>query len=241
MTVILCENFDINRLTFSEMDFNNCYNSNQGISFPNYDDKPFIFQTSAIKIFKFGMPLSKDENERSRFYLKLHLDKEQPACSDLEKMLTQIDHNISTNKDKYLGILQKNTKYCPAIRIQNEEKYSFIDSEEERVEVDPVQHKYCKFKFHLNILNGENETSIFIKENDKICKLELKTMQEVEKYLRYKSEFRAIVHMNKLWINKNKNDEGLREYGITMKLLSLEIKPFTRLRLHDIFQEYKFV
>lgn len=240
MNIILCSEFDIKKLSFTEIDFNNPYNKKQGISFPNYDNKHLIIQTSTIQILKLGIPkLSEYYNtDQTRFFIKLYMDPNQKNCKKLEDVLNSIDEYIINHKDSILGKYNNNVEFCPTIRKMTDDSYAFID---DNIIRPREEIKYCKLKFRLSPINKLNETSIFIKENGSIKKMELKRLEEIEKYFRYYCYFRAIIHINKLWITKTRNDKGLREFGLSLKLLSLEITPFKKQRLHEIFQEYRFI
>lgn len=244
MQEIFCHEFDNNKLSFTEIDIYNEYNKSQGISYPMYDNKYFIFKTGDIKITQYGLPCLGDyyKTDFQRCFIKVPLDPQQQNCVYLSDMLDKVFKYVVDNRKKIFGKFDDLIgKFVPLVK----KPHSFVLDEDDKKnkKLENKFHKmnHCKFKFNKKFPSGEIKTPIFLNENGQIKKLNITTATELSEYLKFGSTFQAIVKVDKLWMDKHPNDEDGRNVGITLKILQMEITPLVKIPTIDqYYNVYRF-
>jgi len=217
---IMCNQFEISKYSYSELEKDNERNTAQMISYPRYDhpkvgEFSFIFQTPEIEITSYGLP-RKDEKwykeDHQRSFLKVPLDDSQESCVQLRKMLEQIDNYTDSNRKEILGKYSSsklNFRYQPIVREpQTTDDLELIEDDEGKKEASAKPRpKYCKFRFDTEYPSRNIRTAFYVKNTDpkaskKIEQKSLKTATELEDYLTWGSKVRMIVMANKLWAAK---------------------------------------
>src|SRR5580692_3895964 len=93
------KDFDITKLTFTEVDFKSDRTPMQGIAFPGYyyssgQSSTLVFKTGPICLVQYGIPKLSPKwikDDRDREYIKVPYDLTQPSCVSLFSMLKSID------------------------------------------------------------------------------------------------------------------------------------------------------
>jgi len=219
-SIHLCDKIDTTKLSFSKF---KSVGANS-ISFPCYDNGPFIFQTPKIKMTSYGIPPLNSYlpgNDNSRSFIKIPIDPNQPECLKLEKMLSDIDMFIVNNKEIFNGIQQniQNIQYEPTVKNPTP-THSTVDFD-------------MSFTFKPSIL-----TSIFVKNGTDTKKIIVNNIDDIANHLTFGSSFRGIVRVNKLFVATSPSlpPKG----GLSLKLLSLEITPCDKLQF-DPFNIFKLL
>lgn len=244
--MIHCKDFDISKFNVPEVNFDDNFSKMMGFAFPKYNGKPFIFQTGYIKLrndsndidnkcFNFwGVPKKNCafyDNQKRTF--NIYESKEQPSCQELFGMMKKIDHymNKMSNAKNLFSInpdtpnlytnLYKTFKYLNIIRTNQEGNYN------NKV----IRYPKCSFKYLLDTKGGyDNEvllTKVFKRNtiDSKPVPLNIKNLDELCDTIKYGDTVRMIVRANHVWAIKKVHGGNKKDFGITFKILQLEIIP----------------
>ena len=220
--VVQLDDFDVKKLSFGEL-FKN--NSPLLISLPNYGDDCMIIQIPKFKITQYGIPILGKfiPVDSKRCFIKCPLDPNQENCLKIENMLDKIDKFIIDNQQKILGNNYKMFKYLPLIK--NPIEYDFDNESKNKNK----KFKYWNPQFDLTYPQGLINTSIFITDPlnplNQPIKENIKTVTDICEYLKFGSEIRMIIMMNKLWISTQSHlQTKLRDFGIKAREFILNNK-----------------
>lgn len=240
-------------------------------SHPNGGDGGFVFQTDWINFTQYGLPKKGTKagdyymEDKDRCFLKVPLDKSQEACVQLENMLMEIDKynvknvetifkNFAASKNVTPAKAAKLFTYQPAVRTpQDDDELAEVDGKPSNSNTGSgkpktERFKYCKMQFNSSYPDKTITTQVYLREgegeNVKITEVSPKTPTELEDLgLGWGSSVRMIVMINKLWAAKSTNQTTkTRSYGISMKIMQLEIIPRVRQgSIKDQFTKYAFI
>jgi hypothetical protein len=244
--VIDCDQVNVKRLSFTELDGNR--NKTQQICFPYYEYMPgtkknFLFKTGPIKIVQYGIPGITEHTERwiksddDRAYVRIPYDETQKDCVNLFQMLLKIDDVMINNfQQKIFGSNANKYKYVPLVKDPPEIDDIAINSKNRNVPQKP-RLRFCKAKFDTDFNDKKILTGIFVKIDGKAVKQSVTTMTDVHKFLCWNSTARFVLLMNKLWANKTMVN-GQRNFGLMLKCLQVEITemPESRLSIKEAFR-----
>jgi hypothetical protein len=95
--------------------------------------------------------------------------------------------------------------------------------------------KYMKLKIDTDYNTGDVKTRIMVKEESGRKKLDdIKTITDLTKYIRYKSNIRMVVTINKLYATRAKVGDK-KKYGLTFKILQVECEaPINKAAQYDM-------
>lgn len=260
--LVKCQNADIEHSYFyTGLDFKKSdRNKAQMVAFPRYiysqgEESNFCFQTDWIQITNYGLPTLgiyyKFDKERN--FVKIPFDEQQPNCMKLKKMLASIDDktprldNIIFKKKA----LADAYTYQPIVRKPQPKKdvRSLIDEDGKKEDkIEKPKPEYCKMVFNKKHDTDEITTVFYIrtphpeKPGEYISKkTSIRSATELEKYLTFLSRCRMIVMVNKLWAAKNADKNGVYNYGVTLKIIQMEIEPKELKKgVIEQFQEWAF-
>ena len=171
-------------------------------------------------------------------------------------MLSSIDEYVQNNNLTLLGSMAgpqgkflKLFKYQPIVRDPPE-----IDETAEEMEAnadkkkypDRERFKYAKFKLNVTYPDNKICTTFFIKSADPNSteaprEERFETASQLEDYVRWGSKIRCIVMANKFWAAKSKNATGTRPYGVSFKILQMQIIPREVMgSVSKVFSTYAF-
>lgn len=252
-----CEDFDIDKLTFSVLDKSDdskFSKMSQWMIFPKYkyDDEVEqipIFTTGVIKFVQYGVPKLGSEyvkTDNDRTFIRVPLDESQPACVNLDKMFSSIDEYFGKqeNAEKFIGsdfFNQKNKPvYTTTIREPIEDEDGVVKKGKNQV----PRMKSLKFKLNIDFNTKAIETLVFDSTGGKKpVKIDnINTVSDLTKYFGYNCSARFVVMINKAWVDKKQKDKNSpKSYGITMKILQIEIiEEPSGGGVKDKFNEYAF-
>ena len=162
-----------------------------------------------------GQPLS--EIERGKLKVPFNLD--DPESKALYDLLVNVDKKCATEREQIFGDKKKANAYVyqPIVRR------AVLDPDAD--ENAPEKPDY--FVLKLDFENGTKllRTELWMNEDRKRSQIAVTSLDDLQKYLRYKCEFRPIFTFCKLFSSKGANSEGKRTYGIGLKLKMVEVKP----------------
>lgn len=258
---LLCHQFDIKRFSYTEFDRNNKLIKTQMIAYSryNYPDRgeaSFVFQTPEIRITQYGLPRISEfyPTDDKRNFIKVPFDPHQNECLILEKMLREIDTYTASQKKELFGKFANAYTYQPIIREPATDQIDLVEDDSEDSE-NPKNKKedgsikenkqeffkYCKMKLSISYPEKIIQTKVYIKGKDKkVEQVSVKTASDLEEYIKFGSKIRFIAMINKLWAQKNKNDAGVRKYGVSIKIIQMEIELPDKTSIHEAFNKYAF-
>ena len=162
-----------------------------------------------------GQPLS--EIERGK--LKVPFNFDVPESKALYDLLVSIDKKCAAEREQIFGDKKKANAYVyqPIVRR------AVLDPDAD--ENAPEKPDY--FVIKLDFENGTKllRTELWMNEDRKRSQIQVTSLDDLQKYLRYKCEFRPIFTFCKLFSSKGANSDGKRTYGIGLKLKMVEVKP----------------
>jgi len=177
-----------------------------------------------------GVKIPLEANPNVHEESKESLQKRSSKLAKFRSTLEGIDKHMVSNEMKIqlFGSVSKAKKYeyVPLVRHPQEID---SDSDDEDGEEKEVKHRpvYCKSKIDLVWgTDDEVQTKVF-RENDESSGPEdkylevddVKTLEDLRKYMRYMSVNRYVFHFCKLWCDKQPANGGkYKKYGITLKI-----------------------
>lgn len=235
----LIKDFDITKFEIGEI----TKNLIQMIAIPQYDKKPFVFQTDFIHLTTYGIPrfnCSYHQTDYQRQYMHLPLDPQQPSCTILEKKLNEIDDKICNNKENIFKPLESkkiidSMSYGPCVKEKIDDD---MDYNKNFKKIKKIKPKYCKLKINPNVVklfvrDTEDSPPYYVKTN---------TITDIEQYVCFKSLIKLIVVMDKLWANKILNHHTKhRNYGVSLSIIAIDVIPYRVPSVRDYYVSYKFV
>ena len=162
-----------------------------------------------------GQPLS--DIERGK--LKVPFNFDDPESKALYDLLVAVDKRCAAEREQIFGDKKKANAYVyqPIVRR------AVLDPDAD--ENAPEKPDY--FVLKLDFENGSKNlrTELWLNEDRKRSQVQVASLDELQKHLRYKCEFRPIFTFCKLFSSKGANADGKRTYGIGLKLKMVEVKP----------------
>jgi hypothetical protein len=90
----------------------------------------------------------------------------------------------------------------------------------------PVKPEYFTVKFDMEYESGNIKTKVYQNIDGDRKEVETTSMDDVQKYIRYKCELRPVFAISKLYASKtSKGTDGKRDYGLGLTLKHVEVKP----------------
>jgi len=175
---IKCEDFDIKKYSYTELDKKNKFLKNAYIAYPRYTamvkgvetTNSFLFQFGPIKITQGGIPQSTADNPEINYYdtddkrqfMRIANDPDQANCAKLFSMLGKIDrfNKNPKTKRKIFSVISKSKdigkmfNYSPLVRVpvkkQTLEDDDDDDDDDDKKDEVRVRWPTCKMKFAIN-------------------------------------------------------------------------------------------
>jgi len=162
-----------------------------------------------------GQPIS----DRERGKLKVPLSLDNPETKKFHELLTAIDKKCEDEKEKIWGDKKKANvyKYQHMVRQPPEDPDAPEDA--------PVKPDYITLKFDLDYNSGAIKTKVYLNNDGDRSEVATPTLDDVQKHVRYKCEFRPVFSLCKLFGAKSADADGKRKYGFGLKLKHIEVKP----------------
>ena len=167
-----------------------------------------------------GQPLS----DRERGKIKIPFDMDNAESKKLYELLSAIDKKAETEKELIFGDKKKASiyKYQPIVRQASENP----DAPEDAI----IPPDYFVIKFDLDWSTGNVNTKLFVNDAGERTEVNIVTVDDLSKYIRYKCEFRPIFSICKMFAARSADSEGKRKYGFGLKLKLIEVKPMKSMK-----------
>jgi len=245
----LSSNFDKSKFSITTLDIKKQReNSPQFVSWQNYNGGRMVFQINKTILTQHGMPQLSQyyETDAKRSFIKYPFDPEQKNSMEIQGIIKQLDDYCVKNQKKILGDkLYKKYTYLPSLKTPVEPDELDLVDEETAPKEKKVRFSYVKLRLGLDLEKNittkvysntktvDTETN---KEKSNIKKEAVKTASDLYQIMPYRSTIRLIVQGYKVWFAKNKNQEGTRMWGLSFKILQLEIEPYLSASLKNDFE-----
>jgi len=167
-----------------------------------------------------GQPLS----DRERGKIKIPFDLDNEDSKKLYNLLCAIDKKAETEKEQIFGDKKKASiyKYQPIVRQPAENPDAAEDA--------PISPDYFVIKFDLDYNTGNVNTKLFVNDDGDRNEINILTVDDMMKYVRYKCEFRPIFSICKLFAARSADSEGKRKFGFGLKLKMIEVRPMKNMK-----------
>lgn len=204
----------------------------QQLSYINnkFNESKIIFQTPYIITETYGIPKEGPfyPNERARAFYKL------PFCHDRKKYLDYVKYDeieLLYNKMKEIDDYFMSDEFKEKMFGKNKNKYEYqplvkspriSDDEDRRIlEFTPP---YMKIKFDLDYNTKVPKLALFDKNVDGTVKnlIDLKQIDDIQNYIKYLTKVRFIIEFNRVYVIKNINANGKKNYGVMLKISTVE-------------------
>jgi hypothetical protein len=239
MPTVTYKDFDLSKLTFTPPIENKLIpkiTEYQLMSMPQYaegDGKSSMptIQGPWMKLDNYGIPSKLDKtgkprlnranqplSDKERGNLKIPFDLEDPKSKALYDLLCSIDDKAESEKEQLFEGRKKAYfyKYQPIVRQPPVNPDAADDAE--------PKPDYFVIKFDFDVKTGAMKSEVFENNDGERTQMNVTTLDDAQKYVRYMCEFRPVFKLAKLFSSKASND-GKRSYGIGLKLVKIEVKP----------------
>jgi hypothetical protein len=238
--------FDYTKLIINQVE-DNKLNPAQKLTIPKikqdqYGDSLVQIQTHPIYFFTYGIPKEGTyyKDDASRSFVKIPEDINDPKSVDFFNRMEQVDKFMVSpeGKKKVFGSekIANNYVYQPIVRVpenKEEEEEDEDDNNKQKAKkqnnvknLDIPRPRYMKVKIDLDWETKAIKTKILNKDEDgkRVPVQGVSTLDDVIKYIRYKSTSTFVIMMNKIYASKNKLGDS-KKYGIGFKLVQSLSEP----------------
>ena len=235
MPTVKYTNFDLSKLSLSTPVENTVIpeiTKYQLMSIPDYDSTGMpTIQGPWMHLDYYGIPSKNDKSgkarlsntgqpltdrERGKFKVPFNFDNQE--SKKLYDLLHSLDQKADSDREQIFGDKKKASayKYQTIVRQPAEDPDAPEDA--------PEKPEYFVMKLDFD-KNGAMKTKVFVNDNGERTEMEIHSLEDVQKHLRYKCEFRPIFTLSKLFSARAASDDGKRKYGFGLKLKMVEVKP----------------
>lgn len=218
---------DVSNIVVSEVKDND-RSTAQKIAMVNYMGKngksKFNIRTPIINIFEGGIPPN-----HAQFYptdahrakgVKLPFDVNNPASVEFKKTIEAIDEYFDSEefRQKIVDDIGGNVngyEYQPIIREGAE-----TDDDKKRAD-------YIKVKLELAYETDTMLTKLQMRKKDgEVVDIDVKTIDDMVKYFRYKSNVECVLNTNKLYVKNLAEGKKVKKktYGVMLKIVSIIVE-----------------
>jgi hypothetical protein len=248
--------FEPNRIHFTDLEENK-RSKGQKIAYVRYNDKKkgdttLFLQTPKIHLNTYGIPKAGDyySDNKQRSFIKVPLNTEEAETKLFYDKLSELDKYLDSDemRIKIFGSLKKSKgyKYNPIVRqvaAQTIEENSDSDSDDDgkTQQIKKTTYPrppYFKAKMNLDWDSGNITTKMFKLVDGERVKSPVKTLENVEELVTFMSTIRMVLMPNKLWALKTFDG---KKYGLSFKIMHLEVEPVQRRSLKEYFENDAFV
>lgn len=248
--VIRYKNFDPVNFEFPKDNKRNDFQEYKFVSYKVGDRNisPLI-QTPQMTLTTYGIPdagMIGYETDKKRSFIKVPLNSGQNKHGQASKQeeeflkfLKSVDDYLSSTevKNSLLGGASKAKKYVysPLVKepVELDDEPDKDDTEEyEKWQKRQAAYRPLFFKPKLSVeLEGEDVTSVktaikVINEDGKKETIEVKSIDDIKKYVRFGCKMKLLLSPCKLWIARNPmNGAKVKLYGLTLKIFQMEVVP----------------
>lgn len=239
----------------------NEYSKTQKIGFVRYDHPKLgqtglVLQTPSTVLERGGIPPLNEtycKTDEQRENMKFPLNEQNKKSLLMVNKLSELDNVVTT---KFAPLFFKNKiskyQYTSIVREPNLCESDEEDDEEtknKKVKKNESRMKYFKAKFDVDFKTKAMKTLFYRKlsseESAEVGKkreqIFIKTMTEASDFVKFGSNVKLIVSVNKLWVSTTPNDSGKYTYGVGLKILQIEVESSKPTNITNSFGQDAFL
>ena len=189
----------------------------------SYSEIMCQIQSPDIRLFTYGIPRENKKyyaTDKSRCFVKIPEDVNDPKSVAFFSKLEQVDKMFDTDeyRTKQFGKNAKSYKYVPIVRVRNQDEDD--DDEESKPKNTEPSPRYIKVKVQNDYETGNILSKCFVKNGSERTPVDdIVTIDDLAKYVRYRSTIKMVFIFNKSYMSKNKvANSDFKNYGITLQL-----------------------
>ncbi len=225
------QDFDAKDLTITKFEDNE-RSKGQLIGYPRFknDGQALMLQGPWIKMNSYGVPQLGEyyKSDSDRAFIKIPLDvNSSPEVREFYEKLVNIDEVMQSKefKNTQFGSKASKYKYVPIVRVPQDDEGE-VDEKKKKYPRPP----YIKVKLDTTWPETEIKTQVFtsiMKDGKREReKQQVKSVDEFANIVRFLSSIRPIIRPVKGWCEKKaKMGNDNMQYGITFKLIKIEVEP----------------
>jgi hypothetical protein len=224
------QDFDVKDLSFTKFEENERSKA-QNLAFPRFkESQRLMLQGPWIDMNAYGVPQLGEyyKTDKDRAFIKIPLDLNNPEVKEFYEKLQSIDELMSSKefKAQQFGDKAKKYKYAyPICRVPIDD-----DEDEDKKKSKYPRPPYMKVKLDATWPETKILTQVFtsvMKDGKREReKQEVESVDDFANVVRYLSKIRPIISPVKAWCEKKgKMGKDFLEYGITFKLVKVEVEP----------------
>lgn len=225
------QDFNASDLSFTKFEENERSKA-QNLAFPRFkESQRLMLQGPWIDMNAYGVPQLGEyyKTDKDRAFIKIPLDLNNPEVKEFYEKLQSIDELMSSKefKAQQFGDKAKKYKYAyPICRVPIEDD----DEDEDKKKSKYPRPPYMKVKLDATWPETKILTQVFtsvMKDGKREReKQEVESVDDFANVVRYLSKIRPIISPVKAWCEKKgKMGKDFLEYGITFKLVKVEVEP----------------
>ncbi len=225
------QDFNASDLSFTKFEENERSKA-QNLAFPRFKEtQRLMLQGPWIEMNAYGVPQLGEyyKTDKDRAFIKIPLDLNNPEVKEFFEKLQSIDELMSSKefKAQQFGDKAKKYKYAyPICRVPIEDE----DEEEDKKKSKYPRPPYMKVKLDATWPETKILTQVYtsvMKDGKREReKKEVESVDDFANVVRYLSKIRPIISPVKAWCEKKgKMGKDFLEYGITFKLVKVEVEP----------------
>ncbi len=225
------QDFNASDLSFTKFEENERSKA-QNLAFPRFKEtQRLMLQGPWIEMNAYGVPQLGEyyKTDKDRAFIKIPLDLNNPEVKEFFEKLQSIDELMSSKefKAQQFGDKAKKYKYAyPICRVPVEDE----DEEEDKKKSKYPRPPYMKVKLDATWPETKILTQVYtsvMKDGKREReKQEVESVDDFANVVRYLSKIRPIISPVKAWCEKKgKMGKDFLEYGITFKLVKVEVEP----------------
>jgi hypothetical protein len=192
---------------------------NQLITFPKLDGKMLDIQSLVIKMTHGGFPQKGNPLYDTFLQRANSISIPIQKGDELYELLTKLQKKVEDNMDELVPEDMKGK-----IELQD-----FV-REYENKKKDVIEYS-MRIRLALDIIDMKSEkyvikTTVWRKEGKTVTEIPVKTVEDVEKEVRYGSTLQFIFRINKLYIstkNEGSKKEPKYKMGVTFKIMAIQV------------------
>jgi hypothetical protein len=224
------QDFNASDLSFTKFEENERSKA-QNLAFPRFkESQRLMLQGPWIDMNAYGVPQLGEyyKTDKDRAFIKIPLDLNNPEVKEFYEKLQSIDELMSSKefKAQQFGDKAKKYKYAyPICRVPIDD-----DEDEDKKKSKYPRPPYMKVKLDATWPETKILTQVFtsiMKDGKREReKQEVESVDDFANVVRYLSKIRPIISPVKAWCEKKgKMGKDFLEYGITFKLVKVEVEP----------------
>ncbi len=225
------QDFNASDLSFTKFEENERSKA-QNLAFPRFKEtQRLMLQGPWIEMNAYGVPQLGEyyKTDKDRAFIKIPLDLNNPEVKEFYDKLQSIDELMSSKefKAQQFGDKAKKYKYAyPICRVPVEDE----DEDDEKKKSKYPRPPYMKVKLDATWPETKILTQVYtsvMKDGKREReKQEVESVDDFANVVRYLSKIRPIISPVKAWCEKKgKMGKDFLEYGITFKLVKVEVEP----------------